>query len=250
MSGSVLDMQNLARAYTNKYGNKSLIGEAIYNQIHGQRVNRQEYLGQEFYPQMMNAAAHSAIADTDVVHSFVLNMAEGLEGKTLFQHLYEGVMDANYTQDFITSADILIANKGTAFNSDRNVLDFVTDMQNNVYFNSGFSIIDGKLRHDNINVAPTVGIKKNALYQIDNVFVANSKDFYENIGMELPEYSSGQLYILKAKRFHGDKYNKGFMDEGFVYKVFNSEEEMTGFVSSTFSTAGYFVSAESVEVFT
>ena len=29
-------------------------------------------------------------------------------------------------------------------------------MQNNVYFNSGFSIIDGKLRHDNINVAPTV----------------------------------------------------------------------------------------------
>ena len=240
MSGSVLDMQNLARAYTNKYGNKSLIGEAIYNQIHGQRVNRQEYLGQKFYPQMMNAAAHSAIADTDVVHSFVLNMAEGLEGKTLFQHLYEGVMDANYTQDFITSADILIANKGTAFNSDRNVLDFVTDMQNNVYFNSGFSIIDGKLRHDNINVAPTVGIKKNALYQIDNVFVANSKDFYENIGMELPEYSSGQLYILKAKRFHGDKYNKGFMDEGFVYKVFNSEEEMTGFVSSTFSTAGYF----------
>jgi hypothetical protein len=240
LQGSVLDMQNFTRAYTNKYGNKSLIGDDIFKQIHGQRVNRQEYIGQKFYSDLMKKTSHAAIADTGVVHAFVLKPGEGLEGKTLFQYLYEGIMNTDYKSDKITKNNILIANKGTAFNSDRNVLDYVTDIKGNTYFSSGYSIVNGVLRHDNINIAPSNGIRKNAMYQIDGMFTAKTKDFYDGLGIDLPDYSSDKLHIVKLKQYHDKEYGNGLINEGFIYKVFNSEDEAKGFISSSFSNVGSF----------
>ena len=240
LDGSVIDMQNLARAYTGVYGDKSLIGEEIYNRIHGQRVNRQEYLGEKFYANLMNKASHAALADTEVVHAMLLSGSQELNGETLFEHLFNGLMNANYYSTDITRNNILIANKGSMFNSDRNVLDFVTDLDNNIYFSSGHSIVNGNLKHDNINVSPFNGIRKNNLYSIDSIFTANTKDFYSNLGIDLPEYSSGDLHIVRLKAQRGDKFGKGFINEGYVYKVFNSKEEATGFIQSNFSNLGAF----------
>ncbi len=240
LDGSVVDMQNLARAYTGAYGNKSLVGEEIFNRIHGQRVNRQEYLGERYYADLMQKASHAALADTEVVHAMLLSGSQELNGESLFEHMFKGLQNANYYSTDITKNNILIANKGSMFNSDRNVLDFVTDLSNNVYFSSGHSIVNGNLKHDNINVSPFNGIKKNNLYSIDGMFTANTKDFYSDLGIDLPEYSSGDLHIVKLKAFRGDDFGKGHINEGYVYKVFNSKEEATGFIQSNFSNVGAF----------
>ena len=240
LDGSVVDMQNLARAYTGAYGNKSLVGQEIFDRVHGQRVNRQEYLGERYYADLMKKASHAALADTEVVHAMLLSGSSELNGESLFNFMFNGLKNADYYSTTISKNNLLIANKGSMFNSDRNVLDFVTDMSNNVYFSSGHSIVNGQLKHDNINVSPFNGIRKNNLYSIDSIFTADTKDFYDKLGIDLPEYSSGNLHIVRLKAFRGDKTDKGLINEGYIYKIFNTQEETTGFIQSNFSNIGAF----------
>lgn len=241
-SGSILDLQDFVRAYTNKYGNESLIGKELFEQIHGQNPNRQEYLAQALYSSLMENSAHAAIADTNILSAM---LTQNMDNKnvSLFDFLMNGLNNTNYENKKINATKgLFMANKGTPFSSSRNVLDFVTDKDNNVYFSSGHAIIDGKVTHSKINMAPSLGIKKNNIYKIEDYFTSSNLEGFnlpEGLGLDLPEYSSGNLHILKLKTYHSDKY-KGTSPEGYIYKVFGSEEEALGYINSTFSHVGDF----------
>ena len=238
---NTIDMQDLTRAYTHYYGNKSLLGTDIFNKIHGLQVNKQEYLGERFYPELMKKASHAALADTEVVHAMLLSGSSTLNGQSLFEHLFQGVTDNKiHKSSVIDKTTVLMANKGTMFNNDRNVLDFVTDASNNIYFSSGHSIIDGKLRHDKINVSPFNGIRKNNLYMLNDTFSIDASKFYDKIGIDLPDYSNGKMYVAKFNILPGEYQLDGISNEGSVYKTFSTQNEMLGFLNSNFSVLGYY----------
>lgn len=232
---SILDLQDFVRAYTNKYGEDSLIGRDLFREIHGKNPNRQEYLAQALYSSLMKDSAHAAIADTNILSAMLTQNMDN-KNMSLFDYLMNGLNNTNYDSKEINSINnLFIANKGTPFTNSRNVLDFTTDKDNNIYFSSGHAIIDGKVVHSNINIAPSLGVKKNNIYKIDELFESTAAE----LGLDLPEYSSGKLHILKLSTYNSDKY-AGTSAEGFIYKVFDSEQEALGYINSTFSHVGGF----------
>lgn len=252
INNRVLDLQNYARAFTNIYGPKSLIGEEIFNKIFGQRVNRQEYIGEKFYPKLMTDTSHTAIADVQVAHAFVLEQALGLN-TTLLEHMQIGInksgkyakIDENgkLINQKLNSNSLFFANKSSSFNDDRNVLSFVTDREGNIFFSSGQSIIKnssnkGEVHFSNLFEAPSTGIKKGSIYSIEDIISMNIKDI-EGLSTYLPEYSSGKLNVVKMKQY-GAYGTSGISDEEYIYKVFDTIDEAIGFINSTFSHAGDF----------
>ena len=241
---SIIDLQDYARVYTKTHGKSSLIGKDIYKEIFGQRVNRQEYIGRNWYSELMKDASHAAMADVRVASAFLLENADGLN-ETLFEHMFNGIIEkqdkyksVNLNQNNI-SRHLFVANKSEMFSNDRGQLNFVTDRKGNVFFKSGHSIVNGKFQYDNIYTAPISGIKKEAIYSIHGITSYNTSDFFENLGINLPEYSSNQLHVVKMQRYASDDY-LGMSDEGFIYKIFDTREEAEGFVNSQMTYVGSF----------
>lgn len=240
---NVLDLQDFARAYTGAYGPSSLIGEDIYNRIYGKRPNRQEYLGERWYPQFMQSTSHTAAADIEVANAFILENASGMN-KSLLNFMHEGIHNSGkYTssdlKSYGTGIPLFIANKNARFNNDRESLNFVSDSAGNIHFSSGHYITspDGILEHSKINKSPSIGIKKDQAYFVRSINTFDAGSFSNEISAKLPNYSSGRFHVLKLEQYVPEQY-KDYSAEKYIYHVFDTEEELYGFLNSTFSHLG------------
>jgi hypothetical protein len=106
-----------------------------------------------------------------------------------------------------------------------------------IFTGANYEMLNGKAAKWNGDINMGTDIVKGQFYTVSGIQKISASDLPEELGRTLPGYSSPELYRLQMKMHVGSQYQgSGLEDLTFNY-IFNSENELSGFLSSTFNLA-------------
>lgn len=216
----------------------------------GRGVNKQEYLGQVFFPHLFQGAmAHSAGNDTAVVNAFFTHRFTedylrniGMDAssigtfkdKTLIEVMDSMIKGANYNPIDIKSnrQQIFMANKTmSGIFGGKKIFNFTQDSSGNIITSTGHFIdSNGALSYNPVH-GKQIGVVKNQPYTIVNYGAVNTSKYSGQLAELVPEFANDQAYFVNLEQVVGSNY-KSRTRPANTTMIFPTKEEMEGFISS------------------
>ena len=254
---SQADSLNFSRVVNNKNYMGALLdvserGRRILAQA-GRGVNKQEYIGEVFFPHLFEGAmAHSAGNDTAVANAFfthrftedyLLNIGMDyasiamFEGKTLIEVMNDMASSADYNPINIKAnrQQVFMANKtmSGAFGG-KKIFNFTQDSRGNIITNTGHFIdSNGSLMYNPVH-GKQIGVVRNQPYTIVNYGAVDTSKFSQQLAGLAPEFANEQAYFLQVEQVIGKQYNARTKPANTTM-IFPTKEEMEGFIDSYFT---------------
>ena len=220
-------------------GNQEMIKKAGGSSI------RQEYIGEAYFPEpFKTAAAHMADFDVDIQRMFFTEPVEQLGGLTVMDYFMgaagpdgTGIYGINDTTTKIKTGDVYHIKKGTSRTWEgRGLLNFTYNSRTKeTYLSSGHQIVDGNLRVPDPGKPINMGteLKKGQYYRLENVHSVKTSDLADKLGLTLPDMSGSDVIVAQFKMQLPEGVSGGIDDDLVYVQIFNSEKELSGYLSSS-----------------
>ena len=252
---SVFDTLPLFSAIRDRYGidpllnnNKDII------KLAGNGTARQEHIGAAWFPKLFESGdAHRADFDVTVLNNMLTNNLEQLNNKTLIEYFMEdigqeGLKNVNLESTTIKANRQLFHAKNSSASMNytgKSILDYTFNKSTGeVFTGSNYEMIGNIPAKFNGDINMGTNIVKNQFYYVEGIKKINANDLPKDLGKVMPGHSSPELYQLQLKMAVSNKNkNSGYEDLIYTYH-FNSEYELSGFMSSNFGLTAYMDDAD------
>lgn len=248
-TNQVFDTLPMFSAIREHYGVEALLN---YNQdvikAAGGGSARQEHIGAAWFPKLFESGdAHRADFDVTVLNNMLMTPLEDRNGQTLVDYLMtgmngQGLANIQYESHNIEANRQLFYAKNSSMNisyAGKGQLNYTYNSRTGeVFTSSNYEIVDGKLSF-NADINMGTNINKGQFYYVDSISKINASDLPEEIGRVLPGHSSPELYQVQMRMATSSKHKDSGLDDLVYTFHFNSEYELSGFMSSNFGMAAY-----------
>ena len=207
---------------------------------------RQEHIGAAWYPKVFESAnAHMADFDVSVLRYMLTTNVDG-QNYTLMQHMMEGIGGTGLigipteTHKIQYGTQLFHAKAGTRAMSfqGKGTLNFTQNSRTGeIFTSSNYEMIGNKAAQWNGSINMGTDIVKGQFYTVSGIQKISAADLPESLGRTIPTHSGPELYRLQMKMAVSKNHiGSGLEDLTFNY-IFNSENELSGFLSSYFNMA-------------
>ena len=211
---------------------------------------KQENVGAVWFPELFaSGEAHMADFDVDVLRNMFTAPIDQLGGKTFMEHFVEhqngtGLRGLGIEAQTIKAGgeqQLFYAKKGTrdrTFGGKSNLDHTYNRKTGEVFFSSNYEIMNHNSKPrfaGEINMGTHIG--KGQFYYIDSIKKMNADDLSKDLGDVLPELSGPEVFQVRMRMATGGKHKDSALNDiEYVYH-FNSEYELSGWLSSNYDMA-------------
>lgn len=246
-----LPMFAAAREY---YGVEALLNHNtdIIKQAAGGSA-RQEHIGAAWFPELFKGGdAHRADFDVTVLNNMLMTSLPDKNGQTLADYIMtgmngQGLANVQFESHNIEANRQLFYAKNSSMNigyAGKGQLNYSYNQRTGeVFTSSNYEIVNGKLSF-NADINMGTNINKGQFYYVDSIKKINASDLPEEVGRVLPGHSSPELFQVQMRMATSSNHKDSGLDDLVYTFHFNSEYELSGFMSSNFSMAAYMDSSD------
>ena len=248
-TNQIFDTLPIFSAIREHYGVEALLNydQNIIKQAAGGSA-RQEHIGAAWFPELFkHGDAHRADFDVTVLNNMLMTPLADRNNQTLIEYLMtgmngQGLANIGFESHTIEANKQLFYAKNSSMNiayAGKGQLNYTYNKKTGeVFTSSNYEIVDGKLAY-NADINMGTNINKGQFYYVDSIKKIDASDLPEEVGRVLPGHSSPELFQVQMRMAVSDKH-QGSGLEDLVYTFhFNSEYELSGFMSSNFGMAAY-----------
>ena len=211
---------------------------------------KQENVGAVWFPELFaSGEAHMADFDVDVLRNMFTAPIDQLGGRTFMEHFIDhqdgtGLRGLGIKAQTIKAGgeqQLFYAKKGTrdkTFGGKSNLDHTYNKKTGEVFFSSNYEIMNHNSKPrfaGEINMG--THINKGQFYYIDSIKKMNADDLSKDLGDVLPELSGPEVFQVRMRMATGGKHKDGALDDLEYVFHFNSEYELSGWLSSNYDMA-------------
>ena len=211
---------------------------------------KQENVGAVWFPELFaSGEAHMADFDVDVLRNMFTVPIDKLDNKTFIEHFVEsqggtGLKGLGIEAQTIKAGNeqqLLYAKKGTRDKTfaGKSMLDHTYNKKTGeVFFSSNYEIMNhNSAPRFNGEINMGTNINKGQFYFIDSIKKMNADDLSKDLGDVLPELSGPEVFQVRMRMATSNKHKDSGLDDLEYVFHFNSEYELSGWLSSNYDMA-------------
>ena len=211
---------------------------------------KQENVGAVWFPELFaSGEAHMADFDVDVLRNMFTAPIDQLGGRTFMEHFMEaqngtGLKGLGIEAQTIKAGgeqQLFYAKKGTrdrTFGGKSNLDHTYNKKTGEVFFSSNYEIMNHNSKPrfaGEINMG--THINKGQFYYIDSIKKMSADDLAKDLGDVLPELSGPDVFQVRMRMATGGKHKDSSLSDLEYVFHFNSEYELSGWLSSNYDMA-------------
>ena len=211
---------------------------------------KQENVGAVWFPELFaSGEAHMADFDVDVLRNIFTTPIDQLGGRTFMEHFMEaqngtGLKGLGIEAQTIKAGgeqQLFYAKKGTrdrTFGGKSNLDHTYNKKTGEVFFSSNYEIMNHNSKPrfaGEINMG--THINKGQFYYIDSIKKMSADDLAKDLGDVLPELSGPDVFQVRMRMATGGKHKDSSLSDLEYVFHFNSEYELSGWLSSNYDMA-------------